>query len=65
MGCADLVVEQCLQIYDVAGVIPIVTGAGGFAGDWNLNPVSFDFSGDMIAASSRELAAQAVRILKK
>jgi histidinol phosphatase-like enzyme (inositol monophosphatase family) len=30
MGCADLVVEQKLKIYDVAGIAPIITGAGGF-----------------------------------
>jgi histidinol phosphatase-like enzyme (inositol monophosphatase family) len=65
MGCADLVVEEGLQIYDVAGVIPIVTGAGGFAGDWNLNPIGFDFSGAMIASSCKELAAETVAILKK
>ncbi len=65
MGCADLVVEDGLQIYDVAGVIPIVTGAGGYASDWDMNPVGLDFSGEMIAASTKELAQQAVDILKR
>ncbi len=64
MGWTDLVVEQHLKIYDVAGVIPIITGAGGFAGDWDLNPIGFDFSGEMVAASSKGLAAQAAQIFK-
>jgi histidinol phosphatase-like enzyme (inositol monophosphatase family) len=65
MGWADLVVEQKLKIHDVAGVIPIITGAGGFAGDWDLNPIGFDFSGTMVASSSKELAAQAVKIFNE
>jgi len=62
MGWADLVVEQDLKIYDIAGVIPIITGAGGFVGDWNLNPINFDFDGRVVAASSKALASQAVKI---
>lgn len=64
MGWCDLVVEQDLKIYDVAGVIPIITGAGGFTANWDLTPISFDFSGHMIAASTKELAEEAVRIFK-
>lgn len=63
MGWADLVVEQQLKIYDVAGIVPIITGAGGFAGDWALQDVGFGFDGRFIAASSRELAVEAVAIL--
>ncbi len=64
LGCCDLVVEQDLKIHDVAGLIPIITGAGGFASDWGLNPVGLDFSGRFIAAASRELAEEAMRILE-
>lgn len=60
MGWLDLVVERGLKIYDVAGVVPIVIGAGGFAGDWGLNPMTRDFGGSIVAASSRDLAQQAV-----
>lgn len=62
MGCFDLVVERQLKIHDVAGVIPIITGAGGFAGDWDLNPVGLDFGGAIVAANSKELAEAAVRV---
>jgi inositol-phosphate phosphatase/L-galactose 1-phosphate phosphatase/histidinol-phosphatase len=64
MGWADLVVEQDLKIYDVAGIIPIITGAGGYVSDWNLNTVGMDFDGHIIAASSEKLIDQAVGILR-
>jgi len=64
MGWTDLVVEQKLKIYDVAGVIPIITGAGGFAADWDMKPIAFDFNGHMIAASSEQLASQAIKALR-
>jgi fructose-1,6-bisphosphatase/inositol monophosphatase family enzyme len=65
MGWTDLVVEQKLKLHDVAGVVPIITGAGGFAGDWDLNPIGFDYSGTMVASSCKELAAQAVGFFKE
>jgi inositol-phosphate phosphatase/L-galactose 1-phosphate phosphatase/histidinol-phosphatase len=63
MGWADLVVEQKLGLHDAVGIVPIVTGAGGFIGDWSMNPIGFDFTGQMIAASSKALAMQAADIL--
>lgn len=65
MGCCDLVVEDRLKIHDVAGIVPILTGAGGFAADWNMNPIGFDFTGEMVAASTHDLAAEAVNVLKE
>ncbi len=64
MGCCDLVVERDLKIHDVAGLAPIITGAGGFAGDWNLNPVDLGFSGEFVVAAARSLAEEAMNILK-
>jgi histidinol phosphatase-like enzyme (inositol monophosphatase family) len=65
MGWADAMVEQCLKLYDVAGAVPIITGAGGFIGDWQGNPIDINFEGEAVAASSRELAMEAVRVLKE
>lgn len=59
MGWADVVVEQRLGLHDVAGIAPIVTGAGGFIGDWSGNPIGMDFKGHAVAASSHELAMKA------
>lgn len=63
MGWADIVVEQKLQIYDVAGIIPIITGAGGFVSDFSgksINGAGYD--GTMVAASCKELAFEAIKI---
>ena len=64
MGWLDLIVERHLKIHDVAGVVPIVSGAGGFVGDWALNPVALEFGGSIVAASSRDLAMQAIHAFK-
>jgi histidinol phosphatase-like enzyme (inositol monophosphatase family) len=63
MGCADFVVEQRLKLYDVAGIAPIITGAGGVFTDWEFHPVSTDFNGRIIAASSQALAEEILAIL--
>jgi inositol-phosphate phosphatase / L-galactose 1-phosphate phosphatase / histidinol-phosphatase len=60
MGWADVVVEQCLKIYDVAGAAPIINGAGGFIGDWQGKPIDINFKGEAVAASTKELAMKAV-----
>ena len=60
MGWADVLVEQCLKIFDVAGAAPIITGAGGFISDWQGNPITIDFQGEAVAASTRELAEEAI-----
>lgn len=65
MGWADVIVEQCLKIYDVAGATPIITGAGGFMSDWKGKPITIDFSSEAVAASSQHLAMEAVGVLKK
>lgn len=61
MGWADLVMEQCLKLHDVIGLSPIVTGAGGYMGNWHGDLISADFDGAAVAASSRELAMEAAR----
>jgi inositol-phosphate phosphatase/L-galactose 1-phosphate phosphatase/histidinol-phosphatase len=64
MGWADVWVEQCLGLYDIAGAVPIVTGAGGFIGDWQGKPLDINFKGEAVAASCRELAMAAAGVLK-
>jgi inositol-phosphate phosphatase / L-galactose 1-phosphate phosphatase / histidinol-phosphatase len=64
MGWADVIVEQCLKIYDVAGAVPIITGAGGFIGDWQGNPIDINFKTEAVAASTKELAMEAIEVLE-
>ncbi len=60
-GFADLVVENHLQSYDVAALIPIVEGAGGVITDLHGNsPIE---GGYVVAAGSRELHEQALAVL--
>lgn len=63
MGWADVVVEQCLGLYDIAGVVPIITGAGGFISDWQGREIDLDFNGKAVAASCHELALEALKII--
>lgn len=68
MGWCDAVVEKKLKIYDVSGVIPIVTGAGGVACDWQGMPMADQnivdsYDGKFIAASSQALADECASIL--
>ncbi|MDX2028920.1 MAG: inositol monophosphatase family protein [Alphaproteobacteria bacterium] len=63
MGWADLVVEQNLGLHDAVGVAPIVTGAGGYISDWKGNQITSNFSDQMIAASTKALAMEALEIL--
>jgi myo-inositol-1(or 4)-monophosphatase len=60
-GTIDLVIESGLKPHDYNALIPVVRGAGGVAGDWRGGE---DFSdGKIIAAASRELYEEAVRLL--
>ena len=64
MGWADVVVEQCLGLHDVAGVAPIITGAGGFISDWNGGEIDIHFNGKAVAASCRELAFSTLAVVQ-
>ncbi len=61
-GHVDLVVECGLKPYDVGGLIPLIEQAGGIITDWKGGPA--EMGGEIIAAGSRELHAQALETLK-
>jgi len=60
-GMADLVVEPGLHIYDIAALIPIVTGAGGYVATWDGNAP--DKGGDIVAAASRDLLDETLALI--
>jgi histidinol phosphatase-like enzyme (inositol monophosphatase family) len=62
-GQIDLVVETGLQAYDVAGLIPIIEGAGGIITTWAGESASQ--GGQIIAAGSRKMHEAALNILSK
>ncbi|MDC9700969.1 MAG: histidinol-phosphatase [Alphaproteobacteria bacterium] len=62
-GRMNLVIETGLSLYDIAPLIPIVTGAGGYITDWegNGNPKG----GEILATSDAQLHKYTLDLLKK
>jgi inositol-phosphate phosphatase/L-galactose 1-phosphate phosphatase/histidinol-phosphatase len=62
-GHVDLVVEASLQLYDFAALVPVITGAGGLATDWQGRPLDMHSDGSIIAAGDAAVHRAAQRIL--
>lgn len=62
-GYVDLVVESDLKPYDVGGLIPLVEQAGGRMTTWSGG--SPENGGNIIAAGSAELHAEALELLNR
>lgn len=60
-GQIDLVIEAGLQAYDVQAPIAVIEAAGGIVTDWQGRPAHE--GGQILAASSRELHAEALALL--
>ncbi len=60
-GQVDLVIESGLNAYDIAGLIPIVEGAGGIVTTWSGGPASG--GGSIVAAGDQRVHRQALEIL--
>jgi myo-inositol-1(or 4)-monophosphatase len=60
-GHIDLVIETELKPYDIAALVPIVTGAGGIITTWEGAPAQN--GGRIIAAGDRRLHAAAMQLL--
>ena len=63
-GHCDLVIETGLQPYDYLATVPVIEGAGGKISDWRGNPLGLNSKGDVIAAASEALWAQALDALQ-
>jgi inositol-phosphate phosphatase/L-galactose 1-phosphate phosphatase/histidinol-phosphatase len=63
LGHVDLVIERFLSLYDMAGVIPVIEGAGGFVSDWSGKSINADTDGTIVAACSEDLAREALDLL--
>jgi myo-inositol-1(or 4)-monophosphatase len=61
LGQIDLVIEACLQSYDIQAPIAVVQAAGGIVTDWSGQPAHE--GGRVVAAATPELHADALRIL--
>lgn len=60
-GHLDLVIETDLKPYDIAALIPIVTGAGGIVTTWDGKPAQH--GGRIIAAGDRRVHEAAMKML--
>ncbi|MFN7176024.1 MAG: histidinol-phosphatase [Thermaurantiacus sp.] len=54
-GHVDLVIEEGLQPWDWAALVPIVKGAGGHISDWRGRPLMLGASGHVIASGDRRV----------
>jgi myo-inositol-1(or 4)-monophosphatase len=61
-GHLDLVIETELKPYDIAALIPIITGAGGIVTTWEGKPAQS--GGRIIAAGDPRVHEAAIRLLK-
>lgn len=62
LGGVDLVVESGLKAWDVAALVPIVTGAGGLVTNWSGGPCHT--GGQVLAAAGPALHAEALDRLR-
>ncbi|GJG95022.1 histidinol-phosphatase [Cupriavidus pauculus] len=63
-GHCDLVVESGLKAYDVMALVPIIENAGGVVSDWRGQPIDTAFSGQIVAAATRQLHDEALAVLR-
>ncbi len=60
-GHLDLVVETELKPYDIAALVPIITGAGGIVTTWDGKPAQG--GGRIVAAGDRRVHDAALKLL--
>ncbi len=61
-GHLDIALDAQLQIYDIAALIPIITGAGGCVAEWSGGDPTQ--GGNIIAANSQALLNEAIALLQ-
>lgn len=64
IGQIDLLVETGVHAYDIAAQIPVIQGAGGVVSDWNGNAPQLEHQGEFLAASTPQLHASALAVLR-
>lgn len=69
-GYVDFMIEAKLQLYDYAGLVPVIEAAGGIVSDWNGNPLTLDClsninpRGHFLASGNASLHEQALKLLQ-
>jgi myo-inositol-1(or 4)-monophosphatase len=60
-GHLDLVIETELKPYDIAALVPIITGAGGIVTTWEGSPATG--GGRIVAAGDKRVHEAALKLL--
>jgi myo-inositol-1(or 4)-monophosphatase len=63
-GHVDLVLEAGLQPYDYLALVPVIEGAGGVITDWHGQALHIGSDGQVVAAATAALHAEAVAALE-
>ena len=64
-GCADLVIESGLKVYDYLALVPVVAGAGGLITEWGGGALGLRSDGTMLAAGDPAAHTAAAALLSK
>lgn len=64
-GHLDLIVEAGLKPFDFMALTVIIEEAGGVISDWQGQPLTLNSRGEVLAAASADLHAQALRIIQE
>ncbi len=63
-GFVDIVIEPNLQVYDYAALLPIVSAAGGKAGDWQCHDLNMRSDVKFLACATPELYNKVCQLMK-
>ncbi|MDY0029621.1 MAG: inositol monophosphatase family protein [Pseudobdellovibrionaceae bacterium] len=63
-GNLDIVIEQHLEPFDYAALVPVVHGAGGEMCDWNGRPLTLQSNGQVAAFGDSSLKEEILSMLK-
>lgn len=62
-GCADVVVEADLKVWDFMALVPVLQGAGAVIGDWMGFPLGLESDGRVVAAASSTLFTEVTDLI--
>ena len=64
-GHLDVMIESDLEPYDYLALVCLVEEAGGVISDWSGRPLRLDSAGDVLAAATPALHAEALALLAR
>ena len=64
LGFVDVVIEASLKPYDFGAMLPIITGAGGIATDWQGAPLGLSSDGRVLIAGDKRTHSDALALLR-